>query len=66
MNRGAGFEGRGSETTAYFFGLSRPQYRLRVGEVRVCYDVTEQTVEILAIAPKLGAAEWLAKFGEAE
>jgi len=33
-------------------GLDRPQYRLRVDEVRVFYDVTEATVEILAIVPK--------------
>ena len=30
-------------------GLDRPQYRLRVDEVRVFYDVTEKTVEVLAI-----------------
>jgi len=40
-------------------GLSRPQFRLRVGEVRVFYDVTEAAVEILAIAPKSQAAAWL-------
>jgi mRNA-degrading endonuclease RelE of RelBE toxin-antitoxin system len=42
-------------------GLRRPQYRLRVGEIRVFYDVTESIVEILAIVAKEGAAEWLAK-----
>lgn len=40
-------------------GISRPQYRLRVGEIRVFYDVTEKTVEILAIIPKSGASDWL-------
>lgn len=40
-------------------GLDRPQYRLRVDEVRVFYDVTEATVEILAIVPKAQAAGWL-------
>jgi mRNA-degrading endonuclease RelE of RelBE toxin-antitoxin system len=40
-------------------GISRPQYRLRVDEIRVFYDVVEQTVEILAIIPKSKAGEWL-------
>ena len=30
-------------------GLSQPQYRLRINEIRVSYDVTETAVEILAI-----------------
>ncbi len=42
-------------------GLDRPQYRLRVDEVRVFYDVTEKTVEVLAIVPKAEAAAWLAE-----
>ena len=45
-------------------GLSRPQYRLRVGDVRVFYDVTKPTVEILAIVSKEEALEWLEKSGE--
>ena len=45
-------------------GISRPQYRLRVGEIRVFYDVTNNAVEILAIVPKSAAAEWLEKVGE--
>ncbi len=44
-------------------GLSQPQYRLRVGEVRVFYDVTAKTVEILAIVTKAQAARWLAEHG---
>lgn len=44
-------------------GLSQPQYRLRVGEVRVFYDVTIKTVEILAIVTKAEAARWLAEHG---
>jgi len=36
-------------------GLLRPQYRLRIGEVRVFYDVSGSTVEILAIVAKLEA-----------
>ena len=44
-------------------GLSRPQFRLRVGEVRVFYDVRESTVEILAVVAKTKAAEWLKQEG---
>ena len=44
-------------------GLSQPQYRLRVGEVRVFYDVTIKTVEILAIVTKAEAARWLTEHG---
>ena len=47
-------------------GLRQPQYRLRVGDVRVFYDVTEATVEILAIVPKSEAETWLAQFGDPE
>lgn len=46
-------------------GMSRPQYRLRVGnDVRVFYDVTEDVVEVLAIVLKAEAKEWLERFGE--
>ena len=44
-------------------GVSRPQFRLRVGEIRVSYDVTEKAVEVLAIVPKSIAADWLEKAG---
>ena len=44
-------------------GLARPQYRLRIGEVRVFYDVTNTTVEILAVVAKSEAQSWLARFG---
>ena len=40
-------------------GLSRPQYRLRVGDIRVFYDVTEATVGILAIVAEAEAQAWL-------
>lgn len=33
-------------------GLRNPQYRLRVGDLRVFYDVREGRVEILAIVTK--------------
>ena len=46
-------------------GLSRPQYRLRVGdEIRVFYDVIAETVEVLAIVPKSDANQWLEQHGE--
>jgi mRNA interferase RelE/StbE len=45
-------------------GLRRPQYRLRVGDVRVFYDVSDTTVEILAIVAKSEAGQWLAQFAD--
>ncbi len=45
-------------------GISRPQFRLRINEVRVFYDVNEGTVEILAIIPKSETQEWLKPYGE--
>ena len=48
-------------------GLSRPQYRLRVGDdIRVFYDVTEDTVEVLAIVPESQADQWLERYGESD
>src|SRR6266516_1830565 len=44
-------------------GLSQPQYRFRVGEVRVFYDVTRQAVEVLAIVTKVEAASRPAEHG---
>lgn len=44
-------------------GLARPQYRLRIGDVRVFYDVMVSTVEILAIVAKPEAQSWLARHG---
>jgi mRNA-degrading endonuclease RelE of RelBE toxin-antitoxin system len=45
-------------------GLQRPQYRLRVGETRIFYDVSGSTVEVLAIVTKSEAEKWLAQFGD--
>lgn len=45
-------------------GLSRPQYRLRVNEYRVYYDVVSGIVEVLAIVPKSETESWLAQFGK--
>lgn len=47
-------------------GMARPQYRLRVDEVRVFYDVSEGVVEVLAIVPKSEAETWLKDVGERE
>jgi len=47
-------------------GLSRPQFRLRVGEARVSYDVSDRTVEVLAIVVKSEAESWLAQLGSPE
>ncbi|HET7089529.1 MAG TPA: type II toxin-antitoxin system RelE/ParE family toxin [Anaerolineae bacterium] len=47
-------------------GLARPQFRLRVDDVRIYYDVTDDTVEILAIIPKSEADAWLARVGESQ
>jgi len=44
-------------------GINRPHYRLRIGDIRVFYDVMEATVEVLAIIPKSKAAEWLEDMG---
>jgi mRNA-degrading endonuclease RelE of RelBE toxin-antitoxin system len=44
--------------------IRHPQYRLRVEEIRVFYDVTEEAVEVLAIVPKPEAAAWLERYGK--
>lgn len=41
-----------------------PQYRLRVDDWRVFYDVDEESVEIRGVVRKSHANEWLAQFGE--
>jgi mRNA-degrading endonuclease RelE of RelBE toxin-antitoxin system len=44
-------------------GVSKPQFRLRVGEVRVFYDVRDEAVEVLAIVSKEQAQAWLEEHG---
>jgi mRNA-degrading endonuclease RelE of RelBE toxin-antitoxin system len=44
-------------------GLSQPQYRLRVGDIRVFYDVTETQVQVLAVVTKAEAQSWLDEQG---
>jgi mRNA-degrading endonuclease RelE of RelBE toxin-antitoxin system len=43
--------------------LKQPQYRLRVGDIRVFYDVAGDKVEVLGIVDKEHSAEWLGKRG---
>lgn len=45
-------------------GISKPQYRLRVDDVRVFYDVSGHTVEVLCVVSKAGADAWLSEMGE--
>ena len=47
-------------------GLKRPQYRLRIDDIRVYYDVIETNVEIIAIVSKSESGDWLARVGEKE
>jgi mRNA-degrading endonuclease RelE of RelBE toxin-antitoxin system len=47
-------------------GLRQPQYRLRVGDVRIFYDVIDRTVQVLAIVSKQEAGAWLAQFANPE
>jgi len=41
-----------------------PGYRLRVADIRVFYDVSENQVRIVAIVPKDGAEDWLREAGK--
>ncbi|MBI3786263.1 MAG: type II toxin-antitoxin system RelE/ParE family toxin [Deltaproteobacteria bacterium] len=45
-------------------GMRRPQYRLRVDDKRVFYDVSDRVVDVLAIIPKAKTVEWLERYGE--
>jgi mRNA interferase RelE/StbE len=48
-------------------GIEWPQYRLRIGDIRVFYDVVDldegAIVEVLVIREKSQAMEWLAEYG---
>ncbi len=46
------------------WGLTHPQYRLRVNELRVFYDVTDGEVQVLAIVAKDDVDIWLAEAGQ--
>ncbi len=47
-------------------GLRKPQFRLRIDEVQVFYDVVDQQVRVLAVVAKRDAADWLSRLGEAQ
>ena len=47
-------------------GVSRPQFRLRVGEIRVYYDVSDDLVEVLGIVLKSEADAWLERVEKRE
>jgi mRNA interferase RelE/StbE len=44
--------------------LTHRQYRLKVGEVRVFYDVVGDEVQVLAIVAKADADAWLKQVGK--
>jgi len=44
-------------------GLTQPQYRLRVGEIRVFYDIEGDSVLVLGIVLKSEAEQWFRDAG---
>jgi mRNA-degrading endonuclease RelE of RelBE toxin-antitoxin system len=40
-------------------GTRKPQYRLRVGDIRVFYGVQPGAVDVLGIVEKASASDWL-------
>jgi mRNA-degrading endonuclease RelE of RelBE toxin-antitoxin system len=44
-------------------GSDHPQYRLRVDDLRIFYDIEGDQVQVLAIVEKSDAAEWLREVG---
>jgi mRNA-degrading endonuclease RelE of RelBE toxin-antitoxin system len=47
-------------------GMRQPQYRLRVGQVRVFYDIVETEVHVLAVVEKAKTYQWLDEKGTPE
>jgi mRNA interferase RelE/StbE len=47
-------------------GLAQPQFRLRVDEFRVFYDVVEGEVRVLAVLLKPDVEQWLRQVGKAD
>ncbi len=45
-------------------GLRQPQYRLRVEDVRVYYDIEGDHVNVLGVVPKSRSEEWLTRYGQ--
>ncbi len=46
--------------------MQQPQYRLRVDNLRVFYDIAGDQVVILGIIPKSAAQDWVNQFGVSE
>ena len=46
--------------------LTHPQYRLKVGDLRVFYDVKGEEVQVLAIVAKADADAWLEQLGQGD
>jgi len=44
--------------------LKKPQYRLRVDDIRIFYDVEADQVFVLGIVEKAHAEQWLAEGGD--
>jgi len=44
-------------------GIDSPQYRLRVGEMRIFYDVDADSVLVIRILPKAAVDEFLKEIG---
>jgi len=44
-------------------GLRQPEYRLRIDQVRVYYDIVGKEVQILAIVSKASSYQWLEEKG---
>ena len=47
-------------------GMAYPQYRLRVDDIRVYYNVGQSIVDVLAIVDKQDADAWLNQFGASD
>jgi mRNA-degrading endonuclease RelE of RelBE toxin-antitoxin system len=45
-------------------GEGSPEFRLRIGDVRVFYDVRETEVWVVAVVSKAEAEDWLRKAGK--
>ena len=44
--------------------MGKPQYRLRIDDLRVFYDVVQDEVIVHGMTDKTHAAQWLAEEGE--
>jgi mRNA-degrading endonuclease RelE of RelBE toxin-antitoxin system len=45
-------------------GEGSPEFRLRIGDIRVFYDILGDEVHVIAIVPKAEAEDWLRKVGK--